>query len=129
MRRRAPAPLSAAILLVAVLAAVALGRSYPRHAAAPEPEAPGAPATPLATGGALDVNTASAADLSLLPRIGPTLARRIVEERDARGPYGSLEELASRVRGVGPRTVEGLRGLAEARAGDASTASELRERP
>lgn len=105
--------------MVAVLAAVGLGRSSPRHVAAPEPEAPRAPATPLATGGALDVNTASAADLQLLPRIGPTLARRIVEEREAHGPYGSLDELASRVRGVGPRTVAGLRGLAEARAGDA----------
>ena len=39
-------------------------------------------------------------------RIGALSA--IVEERDLRGAYGSLGEIADRVRGVGPRTVEGI---------------------
>jgi competence protein ComEA len=49
----------------------------------------------------LDLDRASAAEIEALPRVGPVLARRIVEEREAGGPFGSLEGL-ERVRGVGP---------------------------
>lgn len=49
----------------------------------------------------LDVDTASAAQLDLLPGVGPSLAGRIVADRAAHGPFVSREGLA-RVRGVGP---------------------------
>jgi DNA uptake protein ComE-like DNA-binding protein len=49
----------------------------------------------------VDLDAASAASIESLPRIGPALARRIVEDRAARGPFGSLEGL-DRVRGIGP---------------------------
>jgi DNA uptake protein ComE-like DNA-binding protein len=49
----------------------------------------------------VDVDRASAAELEALPRIGPALAQRIVEDREVNGPFGSLEGL-QRVRGVGP---------------------------
>lgn len=49
----------------------------------------------------LDVDTASAAQLDLLPGVGPSLARRIVADRAAHGPFVSRAGLA-RVRGVGP---------------------------
>ncbi len=62
----------------------------------------------------ININTASAAELELLPQIGPTLANRIVAERDANGPFASLEDI-ERVRGIGPRTVEKIRDLAVAR--------------
>jgi competence ComEA-like helix-hairpin-helix protein len=42
-----------------------------------------------------------------LPRVGPKLARRIAEERDAHGPFGSLAGLA-RVPGIGPALLAGL---------------------
>lgn len=64
---------------------------------------------PLAPGERLDLNTASAADLTRLPRVGPALARRIVAHRDSVGPFRTLEDL-DRVPGVGPGL---LRGLAE----------------
>jgi hypothetical protein len=48
----------------------------------------------------IDVDLADSAALDALPGIGPALARRIVEERDKCGPYGSLEGL-ERVRGIG----------------------------
>lgn len=73
----------------------------------------------------IDLNAADAATLSLLPRIGPTLAARIVDDRRANGPFASVDDVA-RVRGVGPRTVENMRkyvvvGADPARhAGDAS---------
>jgi hypothetical protein len=51
---------------------------------------------------------ANAIELQGLPGIGPVLAQRILAER-VRGPFQSLEDLAERVRGIGPRTVERLR--------------------
>lgn len=59
-------------------------------------------ARPLAPGERVDVDRAPADELQRLPRVGPALARRIVEEREAHGPFGSLAALG-RVTGVGPR--------------------------
>ena len=56
----------------------------------------------------VDLNRAGPVELSLLPGVGPTLARRIAEDRDARGPFADVEDLG-RVRGVGPRLLEQLR--------------------
>jgi len=61
--------------------------------------------------GRVDVNTASAAQMQVLPRIGPKTAERIVQFRRDNGPFATLDELR-RVPGIGPRTVEGLRARA-----------------
>ncbi len=55
---------------------------------------------------AVDVNTATAAQLLAVRGIGPRTAQIIVEERKRAGPYESLEDLSDRVRGIGPRRVE-----------------------
>jgi len=55
----------------------------------------------------IDVNAAGEAELRLLPDVGPALAARIVEERERNGPYAGAEDL-QRVRGIGPRTAEGV---------------------
>ncbi len=55
----------------------------------------------------LDLNLASAEELQLLDGIGPRKASAIVADREARGPFHNLGEL-SRVRGIGPATVEKL---------------------
>ena len=44
-------------------------------------------------------------ELSQLPGIGEALARRIVESREADGPFADHQQLR-RVRGIGPRTLE-----------------------
>ncbi|MBK8248352.1 MAG: helix-hairpin-helix domain-containing protein [Gemmatimonadetes bacterium] len=49
----------------------------------------------------VDPSAASLEELTRLPGIGPAMARRIVEEREARGKFASLEDL-HRVRGIGP---------------------------
>jgi competence protein ComEA len=81
--------------------------------AAPRPATDTAPPgrAPAATGidRVININTATAAELELLPGIGPAMAQRIVEHREARGPFRSVNEL-ERVPGVGARTVERLRG-------------------
>lgn len=59
----------------------------------------------------INVNTAGVKSLVLLPRIGESLARRIIEYREANGPFQSLEEL-TKVKGIGKKTVEGLNLLA-----------------
>jgi competence ComEA-like helix-hairpin-helix protein len=64
-------------------------------------------ARPLEPGERVDLDRADAAEIERLPRIGPELARRIVDERTAGGPFRSLEGLG-RIRGMGPATLQGL---------------------
>lgn len=71
------------------------------------PQAPAMAASPavgLALGQGLDINLASAAELELLPGIGPRLAGRIVKARRERGPFERAEDLLS-VSGIGPATL------------------------
>ena len=49
----------------------------------------------------VDLDIAGVDQLDRLPGIGPTLAARIVADRAARGPFGSLAGL-QRVNGIGP---------------------------
>lgn len=56
----------------------------------------------------LDVNSADWPEWTLLPEIGETLAKRIVESRERQGPFRDLDDLR-RVRGIGPRTLEKIR--------------------
>ena len=65
-------------------------------------------ASPRAVQFQLDVNEAGWPELTVLPAIGETLARRIVESREAEGPFVDLDEL-QRVRGIGPKTLEQMR--------------------
>ncbi|MBL8745696.1 MAG: helix-hairpin-helix domain-containing protein [Phycisphaerae bacterium] len=63
----------------------------------------------------INLNTATEAELEALPRIGPALARRIVEDRQANGPFRSVDDV-NRVKGVGPRTIDLIRPYARAEA-------------
>lgn len=56
---------------------------------------------------AMDINRAESRDLRLLPGIGPTLAARIVADREARGPYDTPRSLL-RVHGIGTATLARL---------------------
>ena len=53
----------------------------------------------------VNVNTAEAAELMLLPEIGKTTAARIVEERLANGPFRHAAEFGLRIKGIGPKTL------------------------
>jgi competence ComEA-like helix-hairpin-helix protein len=60
--------------------------------------------------GRIDLNRATAAELELLPGIGPMAAERIVAFRAQIGGYRHVEEL-SRVKGIGEKTLARLRPL------------------
>ena len=62
----------------------------------------------LAAEEVVNVNDADASQLSLLPRIGPALAGRIVEFRGENGKFSSPDDLML-VRGIGEKTMELLR--------------------
>lgn len=57
----------------------------------------------------VDIDRAPAAEIERLPHVGPSLARRIVADRAANGPFRSLEGL-QRVRGIGPAIARQLQG-------------------
>jgi len=79
---------------------------------APAPDsASAAPRPPRAVPvGRIDPNRASAAELIRLPGIGPSLAGRIVADRDQNGAFSSPQALL-RVRGIGPKTLDRIRGF------------------
>jgi competence ComEA-like helix-hairpin-helix protein len=70
-----------------------------------EPKGPAGPA--------LNVNHATAVELEGLPGIGPSLARRIVADREAQGPFATIAAL-DRVPGIGPALMARLGGLISA---------------
>ena len=56
----------------------------------------------LASGGKVNINTADADELMTLDGVGEATARRIVEDRQANGPFTTTEDL-KRVSGIGDK--------------------------
>jgi competence protein ComEA len=63
--------------------------------------------TPPKPAGPVDLDVATEKEIEALRHVGPTLARRIVADRDSFGPFGSMEGLR-RVKGIGPSMVAKL---------------------
>ncbi len=64
----------------------------------------------VVTGGLININTATLAELETLPRIGPAIAQRIIDYRTANGPFTSIEQIMN-VKGIGPATFAQLKDL------------------
>ena len=56
----------------------------------------------------VDLNSATEPELEALPGVGPAIAARIIEYREANGGFKKVEELMN-VRGIGDRTFLTLR--------------------
>jgi competence ComEA-like helix-hairpin-helix protein len=74
--------------------------SGPPEGYAPPPPPPAPPAR-------VNLNRARVSELATLPGVGPSAAQRIVDERDASGPYATVADLA-RVPGFNPEKVRAL---------------------
>ena len=57
--------------------------------------------------GLININTATAAQLDTLPGIGPVLAQRIIDYRQANGPFTSLSQLLL-VEGIGEKRLANI---------------------
>jgi competence ComEA-like helix-hairpin-helix protein len=78
---------------------------------------------PLGPSERIDADRASAPELARLPRVGLALAKKIVADREARGPFGGPAGL-DRVPGVGPGLLAAL-GPHLAFSGPSSTSASL----
>ena len=77
---------------------------------------------PLSDGEKIDPNRAAEAELDRLPGVGASKALRIVQDREANGPFQSVEDLV-RVPGLGPASVDRLRPFLEIRSRPAGPAA------
>lgn len=84
-----------AVLAVFVVTAIGL----PRTIAAQESKGAAAAKTVTAT---INLNTATASQLEMLPGIGPRTAERIIEYRQKHGGFKKIEELMN-VQGIGEK--------------------------
>ena len=89
-------------------------RAWPTASRCAYPGAPqplpiaGGAATSDAPPAVVHLNSASAEQLDALDGIGPALAQRIVDYREAHGGFGSIDQL-DEVSGIGPVRLESLR--------------------
>ncbi len=58
--------------------------------------------------GKININTANAEELQLLPRIGPVMAKNIILYREKHGPFKTIDDIQN-VKRVGPKTFEKLK--------------------
>ena len=68
----------------------------------------GAPVLAEEITGVVNVNTASAAELEMLPGIGASRAKAVIEAREAKGGFKSLDDLLA-VKGIGEASLAKLR--------------------
>jgi len=79
----------------------------PLESVTPQPQPDSPEAAALRDGRPMAINRARAEELELLPGVGPSMAKRIVEARERAGPFRTPADLG-RVKGLGKRTQEKL---------------------
>ena len=102
-------------LTLAAFSATAFAQAAPAGNAAPASEQAKAPKAPKATKvakpaftGTININAATEKEMEKLPKVGPKLARRIVEYREQHKGFRTVDELRN-VKGIGAKMLEVLR--------------------
>lgn len=98
--------ISAALICLAFAAGLSLGRTQRSPVTVTVTTRETAAATQEFTL-LLNINTASAQQLAVLPGIGESYAENIVAYREENGPFRQVEELLS-VEGIGPARLEAI---------------------
>ena len=62
--------------------------------------------------GMVDLNSTGSSELEKLYRVGPKLASKIIAEREKNGLFSSLDDVANRIKGIGPKMVAKWEGMA-----------------
>jgi competence protein ComEA len=100
--------------VVFVIGSIAIGAvlAWPSGGPMPVTIVPGAEThgddNDAAAGLRIDINHAPHSELTLLPGIGPSLADAIIASRERDGDFPDVDSL-TRVRGIGPQILAGLR--------------------
>lgn len=101
------APLALMTPMPRAEASVPTPASEPEVKPAPPPASPVPAAVPGNQPRRLNLNTATQAELELLPGVGPATAKKIIDFRTAKGGFRSVAQLDD-VAGIGPKTMERL---------------------
>jgi len=91
-----------ALALCLALLSVPVAVAADEQAAAAKTGGSAGPARPV------DLNRASAEELTVVPGIGKALAQRIVDFREQHGPFARVEDLM-KVKGIGEKSFEKIR--------------------
>jgi competence protein ComEA len=84
------------------------GGSSPVPPAGPDTAAAASGGPPADPGALVDLNTATIAELETLDGVGPAIAQKIVDWREANGGFRTVDDLAQ-VSGIGPKKLEAMR--------------------
>jgi competence ComEA-like helix-hairpin-helix protein len=94
-----PAMASRSFLLRSFLPILFVGLLFPAAALAGKKKPPAQP---------ININTATADELQLVPGIGPVTAGKILQMRKSYGSFKSVDDLLA-IRGLGPKRLEKMR--------------------
>lgn len=73
-------------------------------------QAQGTSGSPVAGSGKVNINSAGSEDLQRLDGVGESTAEKIIAEREANGPFRSIEDI-KRVSGIGDKKYEAIKNL------------------